>query len=269
MDIQQQKSYRVLLIGDSCYDIYHYGVCDRLSPEAPVPVIKEMRSETKPGMSLNVKSNIESFQLCVNYYTNSERINKHRFIDQKHNQHLLRWDENEVNTLSPFDVSSLLMDVDDLPDVVVISDYDKGFLPYEVCEELLKKIRTTLPDIPVFVDTKKKDLTCFEKCVIKINEKEFSELTKKPKEATYIVTLGHRGALYNGAIIATTPTEVFDVCGAGDVFLASLVYGYLKTQKMKKAINLANALARVSVSHMGTYIITDEDIECAKNDICF
>ena len=47
MGFQQQKSWKVLLIGDHCLDVYHYGVCERLSPEAPVPILKQLTTEIK------------------------------------------------------------------------------------------------------------------------------------------------------------------------------------------------------------------------------
>ena len=37
-NIQQQKRFKVLLIGDDCVDVYRYGTIDRISPEAPVPI---------------------------------------------------------------------------------------------------------------------------------------------------------------------------------------------------------------------------------------
>ena len=43
----QQKQLKVLLIGDSCTDEYVYGSCERLNPEAPVPILKFNRKETK------------------------------------------------------------------------------------------------------------------------------------------------------------------------------------------------------------------------------
>ena len=61
MDIQQQKLYKILLIGDSCEDIYHFGTCQRISPEAPVPILKKAYEEIRPGMSANVAANLESF----------------------------------------------------------------------------------------------------------------------------------------------------------------------------------------------------------------
>ena len=61
MGIQLQISWKVLLVGDHCIDIYHYGVCERLSPEAPVPILKQTKMEKKMGMSSNVMMNLESF----------------------------------------------------------------------------------------------------------------------------------------------------------------------------------------------------------------
>ena len=55
MDDQQQKLSKILVIGDSCLDKYHYGSCERMSPEAPVPILKITRTETRPGMVLNVQ----------------------------------------------------------------------------------------------------------------------------------------------------------------------------------------------------------------------
>ena len=67
MDTLQQPSWKILLIGDHCLDIYHYGVCERLSPEAPVPVLKVVKSEIKQGMSSNVNLNLQAFGLKVNH----------------------------------------------------------------------------------------------------------------------------------------------------------------------------------------------------------
>ena len=114
---------------------------------------------------------------------------------------------------------------------------------------------------PIFVDTKKEDLTMLSGCIIKINEKEFANIKRTPKDSEFVVTLGEGGALYNNKVYDTNKTEVFDVCGAGDVFLSSLVYGYLTTQNMEDAIIIANKCASLSVSKMGTYVLTKEDVE--------
>jgi len=253
MDTQLRKSYKILLVGDYCKDIFHYGVCERLNPEAPVPVLKVLSKKTKEGMSANVRLNMESFGLVVDHFHNNEMIEKHRLIDRRFNHHLLRYDLGEDTVLREFDVNKIKKED---YDAVVISDYNKGFIRYNT----IKKICEMFENTPIFVDTKKKDLSCFHGCYIKINEKEFKLLKTEPKNSKFIVTLGEDGALYEGEIFKTEATEVFDVVGAGDVFLASLVYGFLNLGDIKKAIQIANKAATFSVSKIGTYVLTKRDI---------
>ena len=72
--MQQLKQFRVLLIGDSCTDEYVYGTCDRLNPEAPVPILNFNRKETTDGMAMNVRKNLMSFGMKVYVLTNEEPI---------------------------------------------------------------------------------------------------------------------------------------------------------------------------------------------------
>ena len=67
---------KVLLLGDSCEDEYIYGNCDRISPEAPVPVMRLGRVETKSGMASNVCLNLQAFSLDITFLTNTEKITK-------------------------------------------------------------------------------------------------------------------------------------------------------------------------------------------------
>ena len=76
----------------------------------------------------------------------------------------------------------------------------------------------------------------------------------------YIVTLGSRGARYLGKVFPVETREVFDVCGAGDVFLSSLIWKYLNTENIENSISYANCMASISVGHMGTYILQKKDI---------
>ena len=65
----QQKQFKVLLIGDSCTDEYVYGTCERLNPEAPVPILNFKRKETNKGMAWNVRENLMSFGMKVYFLT--------------------------------------------------------------------------------------------------------------------------------------------------------------------------------------------------------
>ena len=108
MDIQQLKQLKILLIGDSCTDVYNYGTCERISPEAPVPILKTTKIEEKPGMAKNVMTNLLGFGHEVRLITNWEEIKKERFVDQKTMQHLLRVDSGENEKVQPFGVDHIL-----------------------------------------------------------------------------------------------------------------------------------------------------------------
>ncbi len=242
----QQKQLKVLLIGDSCTDEYVYGFCERLNPEAPVPILKFNRKETKKGMAWNVRENIESFGIEVYMITNQETITKTRYIDEKYNQQILRVD-NEPD-LKPMNY--------DLPDehfdALVISDYDKGFLSNEKVFELVEWF-----DGPVFIDSKKTKLPK-ESCFVKINDLEFSKLDNQADNL--IITRGSKGAEYQGKLYPGEKVDIFDAVGAGDTFLSALVYFYLKCGKIEEAIPYANKAAAIAVSNFGTYILTKEDV---------
>ena len=255
MVIQQQKSWNVLLVGDSCEDVYHYGICERMSPEAPIPVFKEDHQRLKQGMSSNVRLNLESFAINVEHWHNREKIRKHRFIEQSYNQQLFRFDEGENSVVRPLEPV-----VSKAYDAIVISDYNKGFITPESYQKLRAQVGS---DIPIFVDSKKADLSIFEDCILKINESEASRAHIK-KTQNVVVTLGGLGARWAEQIFKTEKVDVYDVCGAGDVFLSALVYGYLRYRDMPEAIVLANKCASLSVTKMGTYVLTKEDI----NDLC-
>ena len=236
---------RILLIGDSCTDVYVYGDVKRLNPEAPVPVLEPHRESSTDGMAWNVYNNLLAFDTEVYLLTNQEKITKTRYIEEKSNQQILRIDvEAEVKELEhglneePFDA-------------LVISDYDKGFITQEKLFELVDWF-----DGPVFVDSKKKVLP--EGCYIKVNDIEYDKL--QTKTDNIIITKGGKGTEYKGKLYPAEKVKVFDVVGAGDTFLAALTYAYLKYGSIEEAIPFANKAAAIAVSHPGTYVLTEEDV---------
>ena len=137
-------------------------------------------------------------------------------------------------------------------DALVISDYDKGFITQEKLFELSNWFQG-----PVFIDTKK---ICIPgNAFIKVNESEFKKITHFIPD-NMIITKGGEGTEYQGKLYPAEKVNVFDVVGAGDTFLAALTYGYLKYGRIEEAIPLANKAAAVAVSHRGTYVLTEEDI---------
>ena len=98
--MQLARQYNVLLIGDSCTDVWAYGECKRLSPEAPVPVMKYRETKSALGMAANVNENLKSLGINVNFLTNKEPITKTRYVDEKSNQQIMRLDnEPDVKPL--------------------------------------------------------------------------------------------------------------------------------------------------------------------------
>jgi bifunctional ADP-heptose synthase (sugar kinase/adenylyltransferase) len=247
MEILQQKKFKILLIGDSCDDVYYYGTVDRLSPEAPVPVLKTSHTKKLKGMASNVFNNLKALYVDVDFIHGKES-KKTRYVDTKSGYQLLRVDDDVIN--EPMDVS--LIENKDY-DAIVISDYNKGFLSYENIQEIVKKF-----NVPIFLDTKKNDLEKLEGCFIKINESEYSHAISLSKEM--IVTLGPRGTYYRGIIFPTNNVEVYDVTGAGDVFLASLAVFYLVYNSIDESIPFANRLSSMSVQHEGAYTIQENDL---------
>ena len=241
---------KVLLIGDSCEDRYFYGDVKRLNPEAPVPILEYRRGVPSKGMVWNVRENLRSFGVEVYTSTHPEEIIKTRYIDEKSNQQIMRYDvEPKIEPLS-FDFPT---EWNNLYDALVISDYNKGFLTTEKIFELTSRFTG-----PVFIDSKKTNLPA--DAYIKVNELEYERMAYCNYE-NLIITRGGKGAEYKGDLYPAEKVNVFDVVGAGDTFLAALTYGYLKYGRIDKAIPLANKAAAVAVSHRGTYVLTEEDVQ--------
>ena len=121
-----QMNKKVLVIGDGCSDVFRYGKCERLSPEAPVPVFLPSRTTGNGGMAINVVENLKALGVECDVMTNDIRPVKTRYVDEISNQMLLRVDEKDKITpimqkdLEFFDMKNYV--------AVVISDYNKGYL---------------------------------------------------------------------------------------------------------------------------------------------
>lgn len=250
MNTPQQKRFKVLLIGDSCEDEYIYGKCERISPEAPVPIMKYSKLETKSGMAGNVCLNLQVFGIDITFLTNSEKLVKTRFIDEKSNQQILRVDNEEK-------IKPLLLPVSTNNfDAIVISDYNKGYLTEQKLFEIVEQ-----STCPVFIDSKKTFLPNKENCFVKINEYEYENLRDDCYIENLIITKGSEGCIYKNTLYRAEKVKVYDVVGAGDTFLAALTYGYLMYNNIDKALLFANKAASIAVQHPGTYVLTEKDIE--------
>jgi rfaE bifunctional protein kinase chain/domain len=176
---------RVLIIGDAMIDSYVWGKVERISPEAPVPIVQVRKKEKRLGGAANVVKNIQALGatpiLCTvigndiegNYFIDllkkrnisqegilsSEARKtsvKERFLSGS--QHILRVDDEHMHQLSGKELKTLKERIESLLksiDVVVFEDYDKGVLTKEVIKHTIK--RTNELGIPSVVDPKKKN----------------------------------------------------------------------------------------------------------------
>lgn len=249
---------KVLVIGDGCSDVFRYGTCDRISPEAPVPVMKPTRTTGNGGMAINVYENIKALGVDCDIITNDIRPVKTRYVDEVSNQMLLRVDENdEIKPIEP----NILHNIDyEKYSVIIISDYNKGFLSENDIGEIVFHHQN------VFIDTKKViDEWILKAEFIKINKKEFlpnEKFLRGLYEGDLIVTDGKEGAIlnYNEIFPIEDEHEVRDLSGAGDTFLAALVADYVNFHDIRKAIRFANRCAAWVVSQKGVVVVNPEKI---------
>lgn len=246
---QPQTKYRILLIGDDCEDVYQYGTVDRISPEAPVPVFKFLYEERRPGMAGNVLCNLKALGCEVNYLC-GKTSTKTRLVDKRSKQHIVRIDNDVVSDAITFDTF-----IPKIYDAIVISDYNKGTISYEVIEEAIAT------RIPVFIDTKKTDLERMQGAWVKINELEYSKI--KTECTGLIVTQGSKGAkaIHHNLTLDAPSVEVADVTGAGDTFLAAFTVKWLEKKDLAESMQYAIRAASITVQHFGVYAPTLKELE--------
>ena len=137
--------------------------------------------------------------------------------------------------------------------MVIISDYNKGFLSERDIEEIIRNSSIT------FLDTKKiLGDWCRSVTYIKINDVEYAKTEYKLTREIIqkmIITLGPRGCKYQDVVYPVPKVEIKDAAGAGDTFIAALVVEYVKTKNIEKAIKFANECATTVVQKKGVSII--------------
>jgi bifunctional ADP-heptose synthase (sugar kinase/adenylyltransferase) len=214
---------KILVIGESCRDVFNYGECNRLCPEAPVPIFNLIETTENGGMALNVKNNISALNVTAELITNKnwKEITKTRFIDIRTNHMFMRLDCND-NKYERYDINNIDYD---RYDAIVVSDYNNW------CKDIK---------------------------YIKINEYEYrnnKEFITDKLEEKIITTLGPKGSVYKDAVYSVPKVEIKDVAGAGDSFIAGLAVKYIETNDIISAIQFANDCATQVVQRKGVSIV--------------
>ena len=249
---------KILIVGDSCTDVFVYGEITRLSPEAPVPVFNPLRQRENDGMARNVANNVEALNVTIHTITNKNDIRKVRYVDKKSNQLVLRVDEHDYCDRISEETLIQIKNNECQPsmsnkttvDAIIISDYCKGFLQEEDIQYICEN------NDNVFVDTKKKLGDWVGGADYhKINSIEYERnkdfLQDNDIINKTIITKGNEGCLFQGKIYPTEDVPVKDISGAGDTFLAGLVVEYVKTNDIIKAIAFAQECTKIVVQKHG------------------
>ena len=247
---------KVLVIGETCVDKFVYCGAKRLSPEAPIPVVNPIEVVKNDGMAGNTLTNVKA--MAPDYhtmlYSQPEVITKTRYVEAKSNHMFLRVDEGEEK-ITPFKWS---MDIDILigqADIVIVSDYNKGFLSNADIKEIARKAKLSI------IDSKRKLTNDLIQgyTFVKLNE---SERLNNPNLTTdnIITTLGKQGAEYKNVLFESpNPQDTIDVSGAGDTFVAAFIVKYYQLQDERAAIRFANRKSAEVVTKRGVVTPTYEE----------
>jgi bifunctional ADP-heptose synthase (sugar kinase/adenylyltransferase) len=238
--------FRILVVGESCIDRFVYCKIDRLSPEAPVPVLIPMETTENKGMSGNVVENLRALGVKLSeivHWHQDTTIIKTRYVDKKSNHMFIRVDEGEdlVKEITGINMNQFF-------NIIIVSDYNKGFLDDSILKELC-----TMGGITI-LDSKRKltqdIINCFD--FVKLNEQESINNKELSDLDNVLITLGSKGTMYRGIVYPSpNPQETIDVSGAGDTFTSSFILKYYDTRDVKTSITYANEMSSIVVSKRG------------------
>jgi rfaE bifunctional protein kinase chain/domain len=197
---------KIGVVGDIMLDTYWWGVVDRISPEAPVPIVSLQRKETRVGGAANVALNLRSLGAPTTIFSvmgkdaegielasllNKEGINtsyihesdtrvttnKVRIMGR--NQQMMRLDHEHTNDINAEQEAALLAGfykyVDtEKPSLIILEDYNKGVLTPNIITSVIDYCNAK--GIPTAVDPKQKNFLAYKNCTLfKPNLKEVKE----------------------------------------------------------------------------------------------
>ncbi len=319
--LERWSPRRALVLGDFMLDEHVYGDAERLSADAPVPILHVRRTDQRPGGAANVCLDLVALKASVTAVgvvgddANGRAIrdllsregvdpagllgdasrpttlkqNLVGLAQARHPQKMFRVDIESREPLSPEMESRLLGAFERLlpgADVVCIEDYAKGVCTSAVCQGAIAMARRA--GVPVLVDPAKiasyakykgatamtpnraeAELACGLGTHADGDSRHNAALARKLLTdldlAASILTLDRHGALLlerhgEPLAIPTVAREVYDVTGAGDMFLAALAGARANGLSWADAVRFANAAAGLEVEVFGVQPIPFERV---------
>jgi len=183
---------KVLIIGDAMIDTYMWGEVNRISPEAPVPVVEVKKHENRLGGAANVALNLKALGanpiLCSVIGTDERGVLFEKLMKESNlstegilstnnrkttiktrviaeNKHQLRIDEEDTFPILQLEeFLKLTISLMDDIDVIILQDYNKGVLIPEIIEGVIATANKK--GIPTIVDPKKLNFNSYKNCTI-------------------------------------------------------------------------------------------------------
>ena len=202
---QLSKSYsekRILVVGDVILDAYIWGIVDRISPEAPVPVVQIGENGHQPGGAANVARNLTGLGAQVSLVglignddegrslssdlASDLNISIHLLVDPDRpttvktrviadGHHVVRLDRERLSPIGPVSVHELtetLVPLMQQSDAVILQDYNKGLFTKEIISWIINKANEST--VPIYVDPKYQNFSCYKNVrMVKPNLNEF------------------------------------------------------------------------------------------------
>lgn len=317
--IDKMDSARILCLGDIMLDEYITGTISRISPEAPVPVIQIKDKSIVLGGVGNVVRNLAAMGCHVTLIsvvgndengsqidqllTQIPKVKSQILKDKKRvtttktryisgNQQVLRTDREQNSPLGEATEAKICKAFKEQihrHDVVVLSDYAKGFFSPQLLQSLIQEAKAH--DKPVLVDPKGSDFNRYKGATLltpnlhelslathsKINsDTDIVKVAKSVAQTSdlkaLVVTRGSQGMTLVESTgktkhIKTRALEVFDVSGAGDTVIAMIAACLAVEIKLPEAVNTANIAAGIVVSKIGTAVVYPEELLAALHVI--
>lgn len=248
---------KVLVVGDAIIDKYCFGRVDRLCPEAPVPVFVTEFEQERPGGAGNVSAQIEALNVEVALWCGQpyQQSVKTRFMV---GQHMVMRLDHDATSISD---GPVLQDYENLrhclkqdPDVIVISDYAKGWVTAQAIQMCMASKALVL------VDPKGSDFSKYKGAyLITPNEKEAQNAPfMYPDFPNVLFKRGPNGMdLCHEAghvHIDASAKHVYDVTGAGDTVIATIAASLAMGSSLTDSCRLAALAAGYVVGEIGTTI---------------
>jgi len=315
---------QIIVAGDLMLDEYVYGNAVRLSPDAPVPVVKTVREESRLGGAANVALCIRSLGCdvtCLGFVgddragdrlvsmlevagcntegvivvpgrTTTVKQSVIGLAQHRHAQKMFRIDREQTDPPPAKHLRQMLQHARRAlrtARILCIEDYDKGALPASICRSLIDLARPkgvmTIVDPAAVSDYRQYE----HATMVTPNRSEVMLATGTPRSSfadirflsqlgrrllrslhldSIVMTLDKEGALLlerarRPVLVPTRARQVYDVTGAGDVFVAALTCALGNSLPRHTAVQLANLAAGLKVERFGVTPIELHEVRTA------